>query len=83
MRIVNIESATHLWSLLKSKEKEFESNKTLKRFIYVTESLIKSCQCGSDYKSLVEIEFKNIKKDQNIIDLIKKELSISELNFPI
>lgn len=81
MKSIKIESPTHLWSLIKSKEEIFESNRTLKRFIFVTEKFIKDCQCGSNNKELMENEYKVIYKSEEIINLLKEELGVDELIF--
>ncbi len=81
MKSIKIESPTHLWTLLKSREEIFESNRNIKRFMFVTEKFIKGCNCGSDNEMLMNNEWNNIQKDQEALELIKKEFSCDELTF--
>ncbi len=81
MKSIKIESPTQLWSLLKSREEIFESNRNIKRFILVTEKFIKGCQCSSDNEMLMKNEWNNLQKDTEALDLIKKEFSCDELIF--
>ena len=81
MKSIKIESPTHLWTLLKSREEIFESNRNIKRFMFVTEKFIKGCNCGSDNEMLMNNEWNNIQKDQEALELIKMEFSCDELTF--
>jgi hypothetical protein len=81
MKSITIESSTQLWSLLKSREEIFESNRNIKRFMLVTEKFIKGCQCGSDNEMLMNNEWNNLKNDTEALNLIKSEFSCDELVF--
>jgi hypothetical protein len=81
MKSIKIESPTHLWTLLKSREEIFENNRNIKRFMLVTEKFIKGCQCGSDNEMLMNNEWKSIKNNTDALELIKKEFSCDELIF--
>lgn len=81
MKTLTINSPTHLWTLLKRKEELFESNRDLSRFIFVTEKFIKSCQCGSDNKTLMDNSYKNISNSEEIINILKRDLEYDEIFF--
>ena len=76
-----IKSATHLWTLLKNKEEIWESNRSLKRFMFVTENYIKGCQCGSDNKTLMDNQYNYISTNEEIITILKNGLGYDELIF--
>lgn len=81
MKSIKIESPSHLWALLKSREEIFENNRNIKRFMFVTEKFIKGCQCGSDNETLMNNEWKNLRENIDALNLIKQELSCDELLF--
>jgi hypothetical protein len=82
MKTLNIESATHFWSLIKSREEIFESNQSLTRFINITELFIKGCNCGgTDKKVLMDNQYKIISTDKEIYELLKKEFDCDEIIF--
>lgn len=81
MKTLVIKSATQLWTILKNKEDIFESNKELKRFIFVTEKFIKGCQCGSDNQTLMDNQYNFISTNEEIISLLKLELGYDEITF--
>lgn len=82
MKTINIESPTHFWSLIKSKEEIFEDNQSLKKFIYITEMFIKGCNCGgTDKKELMDNQYKIISNDKEIYELLKLELKCDEIFF--
>lgn len=81
MKTLTITSPTHLWTLLKKNEDLFESNRDLSRFMFVTEKFIKSCECGSDNKLLMDNSYKNISNDNSIIEELKKGLGYDVIIF--
>jgi hypothetical protein len=81
MKTLVIKSATQLWTILKNKEEIFESNKELKRFIFVTEKFIKGCQCGSDNQALMDNQYNFISTNEEIISLLELELGYDEITF--
>jgi hypothetical protein len=82
MKIINIESPTHFWSLIKSREEIFESNQSLTKFIYIAEMYIKGCGCGgTDKKVLMDNQYKLISNDLEIFDLLKREFECDEIIF--
>jgi hypothetical protein len=81
MKTLVIKSATQLWTILKNKEEIFESNRELKRFIFVTEKFIKGCQCGSDNKALMDNQYNYISINEEIIIILKSELGYDEIIF--
>ena len=81
MKTLTLKSPTQLWTILKNKEEIFESNKELKRFIFVTEKFIKGCQCGSDNQTLMDNQYNFISTNEEIISLLKLELGYDEITF--
>lgn len=82
MNKIIIESPTHLWSLIKSKEEIFETNQSLKKFIYISELYIKGCNCGgTDKKQLMDNQYKIISNDVEIYELLKSEFKCNEIVF--
>ena len=81
MKTLVIKSATQLWTILKNKEEIFESNRELKRFIFVTEKFIKGCQCGSDNQALMDNQYNYISTNEEIIIILKSELGYDEIIF--
>ena len=82
MRTINIESPTHFWSRIKSKEEIFEDNQSLTKFIYIAEMYIKGCNCGgTDKKELMDNQYKMITKDVEIYELLKREFECEEIIF--
>jgi hypothetical protein len=81
MKTLTLKSPTQLWTILKNKEEIFESNKELKRFIFVTEKFIKGCQCGSDNQVLMDNQYNFVSTNEEIISLLKLELGYDEIIF--
>jgi hypothetical protein len=82
MKTINVESPTHFWSLIKSREEIFEDNQSLKKFIYITEMYIKGCNCGgTDKKELMDNQYRIISKDVEIYELLKREFECEEIIF--
>ncbi len=82
MKVINIESPTHLWSLIKAKEEIFDDIQILKKFIYITEMYIKGCNCGgTDKKELMESQYRIISKDNEVKEILKKEFGYQEIIF--
>jgi hypothetical protein len=81
MKTLTLKSPTQLWTILKNKEDIFESNRELKRFIFVTEKFIKGCQCGSDNQVLMDNQYNFVSTNEEIISLLKLELGYDEIIF--
>ena len=81
MKTLTLKSPTQLWTILKNKEEIFESNRELKRFIFVTEKFIKGCQCGSDNQVLMDNQYNFVSTNEEIISLLKLELGYDEIIF--
>lgn len=82
MKVLKITTPTHLWTILKRKEEIFESNKDIKRFMFITEKFIKGCSCGSaDNKTLMDNCYKLLSEDVTALNLLKENLDYEDIIF--
>jgi hypothetical protein len=82
MKTLIVKSPPHLWSLLiKSDEEIWKSNRSLKRFMSVTENYLKGCQCASNNSTLMNNEYNIIQNDIETINILKIYFGYDEITF--
>ena len=82
MKTLVITSPTHLWTILKSKEELYESERILDTFMSITERYIKGCNCGGSNKEELSISLYNqISNNIEIIEKLKETFNYNEIIF--
>lgn len=82
VKILRVESAIHLWNLLKNREEVFESKKDLVYFLDSVESYVNGCRCDEDknYDSMIKY-YSSIKENEELKTYLATSFECNDIRF--
>lgn len=81
-RSLIVKSPIHLWKIFTSKKEIYDKSNSVIMFNYSIDRYINGCKCDEDTnRDLVLEEYKNVKNDISVKNMILEELSCQDIFF--